>query len=213
MRNGRIIFLNGTSSSGKSSIARELLAILDGDPWFHLAVDGVNAMRANREVAPEALDGILRRTRMGYHRAVAGMAAAGNDLVVDHILSEPWRLADLLDVLSGFDVFLVGVRCPLPELERRERERGDRLPGAAAYQYARVHAHGVYDVEVDSGADTPRACAEQIRAYVEGAVSRGESPTAFARLRAMAAGEGHGEGEGEDAGAGDRVVPAGTRAS
>ncbi|MFI1093174.1 chloramphenicol phosphotransferase CPT family protein [Streptomyces sp. NPDC020917] len=211
MRTGRIIFLNGTSSSGKSSIARELLAILDGDPHFHLAVDGINAMRAHKEIAPESLDGILRRTRMGYHRAVAGMAAAGNDLVVDHILSEPWRLADLLDVLSGFDVFLVGVRCSLPELERRERERGDRPPGLAAYQYERVHAHGVYDVEVDSGTQSPRDCAEQIRAHVEGAVSRGEAPTAFARLRARAAGEGR-SADGST-GAGDRAVPAGGRAS
>ncbi|SEO02819.1 chloramphenicol phosphotransferase CPT family protein [Actinacidiphila rubida] len=184
MRDGRIIFLNGTSSSGKSAIARELLAILDGDPWFHLAVDGIGALRARREVAPDALDGILRRTRMGYHRAVAGMAAAGNDLVMDHVLSEPWRLADCLDVLAAFDVFLVGVHCPLPELERRERERGDRPPGLAAHQYARVHAHGVYDVECDSGADSPRACAERIKAHVEGAVARGEAPTAFARLRA-----------------------------
>ncbi|SFF60671.1 chloramphenicol 3-O phosphotransferase [Actinacidiphila alni] len=80
VRHGRIVLLNGTSSSGKSSIARELLTILDGDPWFHLAVDGFGAMRATKEVAPEAVDGILNRTRMGFHRAVAG-----NDLVVDRL--------------------------------------------------------------------------------------------------------------------------------
>jgi chloramphenicol 3-O phosphotransferase len=181
---GRIIFLNGPSSSGKSSIARELLQILDGAPYFHLAVDGINAMRARREVAPGALDDVLRRTRMGFHRAVAGMAAAGNDLVVDHVLSEPWRLADCLDVLRGFDVFFVGVHCPLPELERRERARGDRPAGLAAYQYERVHAHGLYDVACDSGAASPRACAELIKEHVEGAVARGEAPTAFDRLRA-----------------------------
>jgi chloramphenicol 3-O phosphotransferase len=31
----RIIFLNGTSSSGKSSIAEALLTVL-GEPWFSL---------------------------------------------------------------------------------------------------------------------------------------------------------------------------------
>ncbi|MEE4540935.1 AAA family ATPase [Streptomyces sp. V4-01] len=188
MRRGRIIFLNGTSSSGKSAIAGELLRILDGDPYFHLAVDAVGAMRADREVAPERLDDVLRRTRMGYHRAIAGMAAAGNDLVVDHVLSEPWRLADCLEVLAGADVFLVGVHCPLPELERRERARGDRPRGLAALQYGKVHAHGVYDVECDTGAASPRACAELVKAHVESAVARGEAPTAFARLRAA----GHG---------------------
>jgi chloramphenicol 3-O phosphotransferase len=191
MRHGRIIFLNGTSSSGKSAIAHELLAILDGDPYFHMAVDGFGAMRARKEVAPERLDDVLRRTRAGFHRAVAGMAAAGNDLVVDHVLSEPWRLADCLDVLADAEVFLVGVHCPLPELERRERARGDRPPGLASLQYARVHAHGVYDVECDSGAASPRACAELIKAHVETAVARGESPTAFARLRAAGHGAAH----------------------
>jgi hypothetical protein len=33
-RPGRVILLNGTSSSGKSSIAKELLATLNG-VWFH----------------------------------------------------------------------------------------------------------------------------------------------------------------------------------
>lgn len=45
MTPGRIIFLNGTSSSGKSSIARELLGLLDG-VYSHLSVDAFNAMRA-----------------------------------------------------------------------------------------------------------------------------------------------------------------------
>ncbi|HEY5835653.1 chloramphenicol phosphotransferase CPT family protein [Streptomyces sp.] len=183
MRPGRIIFLNGTSSSGKSSIARELLGILDGDPYFHLAVDGINAMRARKEIAPAALDRVLKRTRMGYHRAVAGMAAAGNDLVVDHVLSEPWRLDDCLTVLAGLEVFLVGVHCPLAELERRERDRGDRPPGLAASQYGKVHAHGVYDIECDTGTASPRECAELIKSHVESAVASGQGATAFGRLR------------------------------
>ena len=196
VRPGRVIFLNGTSSSGKSSIARELLGILDGDPYFHLAVDAVNAMRAKKEVAEGRLDDVLRRTRLGFHRAVAGMAAGGNDRVVDHVLSEPWRLDDLLDVLDGLDVFLVGVHCPLPELERREAARGDRPPGLAAYQYARVHAHGVYDIECDSGSATPAECAALIKTQVERAIARGEPPTAFARLRAARGPRGSGPRHG-----------------
>lgn len=35
MTPGRIIFLNGTSSSGKSSIAHELLDILNDGVFFH----------------------------------------------------------------------------------------------------------------------------------------------------------------------------------
>ncbi|MER5863675.1 AAA family ATPase [Kitasatospora sp. NPDC002040] len=175
---GRIVFLNGTSSSGKSSLAAALLRRLE-PLHFHLAVDAFNAMSASRDLSPEELDLALRRMRSGFHRAIAGMAAAGNHVVVDHVLSEPWRLRDCLEVLAPYEVLLVGVRCALPELERRERARGDRPAGLAALQYERVHAHGVYDLEVDTGRYSSEECAAQIAAHLEG----GAKPTAFDELR------------------------------
>lgn len=175
---GQIIFLNGASSSGKSSIATKLLRILDA-PYFHLSVDAFNAMRARRDLAPEHLDVVLERTVLGFHRAVAGMAAAGNDIVVDHVLRERSWLLHCLTLLAPYDVVFVGVRCPLPELERRERARGDRQPGRAAYQFDRVHSHGLYDVECDTSTGPPQDCAAQISSFVRA------QPTirAFERLR------------------------------
>ncbi|MET7637148.1 AAA family ATPase [Streptomyces sp. NPDC005438] len=179
MTTGRIIFLNGTSSSGKSSIAHELLDVLDDAVYFHLSVDDFHAMRTKRALDPERLDAALRRTRMGFHRSVAAMAEVGNGVIVDHVLSEPWRLLDCLSVLPSDKVLFVGVRCPLEELTRRERARGDRPPGLAAHQYGLVHQHGDYDLECDSGTADPRECARQIRR----ALSRFPERTAFARLR------------------------------
>lgn len=180
---GRIVLLNGTTSSGKSSIARELLALLD-PPWFHLAVDAFGAMRsvpATERLTAAEWPAVARRTRAGFHRAVAGMAAAGNDVVADHVLTEPWRLDDLLDVFTPYEVLFVGVRCSLAELERRERARGDRQVGAARAQYELVHAHGRYDLEVDSGALDPAACARRIAAALAAPTT---GTGAFAALRA-----------------------------
>ncbi|MFP3992809.1 AAA family ATPase, partial [Streptomyces sp. E11-3] len=180
---GLIIFLNGTSSSGKSSIARELLPILDG-MWSHLPVDAFHAMRAHRDdLTPDQLRTVLRRTWRGFHRAVAGMAAGGNNVVMDHVLSEDWRLRDCLDLFVPEHVVLVGVHCPLPELERRERARGDRPPGLAAGQLAQVHSHGRYDVECDTGTTSPQDCARQIRAFLRHRPTSPPTPTAFEQLR------------------------------
>ncbi|MGM9332760.1 chloramphenicol phosphotransferase CPT family protein [Streptomyces murinus] len=178
-RNGLIIFLNGTSSSGKSSIAEKLPEVLD-EPSFHLPVDAFHAMRTRREVDPEELPAILRRTWMGFHRAVAGMAAAGNNVVVDHVLSEEWRLLDCLELFTAEDVVLVGVRCSLEELHRREQARGDRPEGLAARQFELVHAHGVYDIECDTTSTSPLDCARQISTFLP----RRPTPTAFEQLRA-----------------------------
>ncbi|MFD7102407.1 chloramphenicol phosphotransferase CPT family protein [Streptomyces celluloflavus] len=175
---GLIIFLNGTSSSGKSSIAEALLRTLD-EPCFHLPVDAFHAMRSRRDIAPDDLPGVLERTWRGFHRAVAGMAAGGNTVVVDHVLSQPWRLLDCLGLFAAEDVVLVGVHCPLPELERREQARGDRPVGLAAGQLANVHAHGVYDIECDTAAADPLECARRIKEFLP----RRPTPTAFQQLR------------------------------
>lgn len=175
---GRIIFLNGTSSSGKSSIAQELLRVLD-EPYFHMPVDSFHAMRSRRPIAPDDLPDVLHRTWRGFHRAVAGMAAAGNNVIVDHVLSEEWRLRDCLELFPAPDVVLVGVRCSLEELRRREQARGDRPAGLAARQFEQVHSHGVYDIECDTTTADAAECARRIRGFL----ARRPVPTAFERLR------------------------------
>ncbi|MBL1084506.1 AAA family ATPase [Streptomyces actinomycinicus] len=178
---GTVILLNGTSSSGKSSIARALLDTLDGT-WFHVPVDAFHSMRGGTPIADEDLQAEIDRTAKGFHRAVAGMAAAGNNLVVDHSLTRRWRLLDLLGLLEPRNTFLVAVRCPLPELERREKARGDRQPGLAALQYGQVHAHGTHDLDVDTSVLSPQECALRIRDLLR----RRPSPTAFERFRRTA---------------------------
>ncbi|MFF7633727.1 chloramphenicol phosphotransferase CPT family protein [Kitasatospora sp. NPDC008050] len=175
---GLIIFLNGTSSSGKSSIAKELLTVLD-ETYFHFPVDAFHAMRARKQWTPDELRTVLKHTWTGFHRAVAGMAAGGNNVVVDHLFSEPWRLDDCLGLFNPADVVLVGVHCPLEELERREQDRGDRPPGLAARQIGPVHAHGSYDIECDTSVSSPLDCAQQIKAFLP----HRPTPTAFERLR------------------------------
>lgn len=175
---GTVILLNGTSSSGKSSIAGALLDLLDGT-WFHMPVDAFHSMRCDKPIADEDLQAEIDRTAKGFHRAVAGMAAGGNNLVVDHPLSRRWRLLDLLDLLVPEDTVLVGVRCPLTELERRERERGDRELGLAAMQFDQVHAHGAHDLDVDTSLLSPEECALRIRDFL----TDRPRPTAFEQLR------------------------------
>lgn len=178
---GQIILLNGASSSGRSSIARQLQIDLER-PFFHIGVDMIGAMRSEtrtNELDPTVLTEVLRRTRAGFHRAVAAMALAGNDIIMDHVLSEPWRLQDCLTVLTGIDVIFVGVHCSIDELQRREQQRGDRPIGTAAKQIERVHAHRIYDLEIDTSTDTIETCSVRIRTFLD------QKPTrrAFDRLR------------------------------
>jgi chloramphenicol 3-O phosphotransferase len=178
---GRVILVNGPSSSGKSTIGRALQRVLD-DPWFYFPVDALGAMRSvdHQRVLDEAeIAAMLRRTRMGYHRAVAALASVGNDVIMDYPLSESWRLDDVLDVLNRFRVMLVDVHCEPDELDRRESARADRPAGLARSQ--NVFDHGDQDVTVDTTSTTARACAVTIANEF---ATLGKQ-TAFDRLRRL----------------------------
>ena len=150
---GKIILLDGPSSSGKSTLAKGLQAKLD-EPFWHFSIDHLNAA----DVLPKArikngefLWPALRPQFFdGFHRCLPALAEAGHNLIVEHIVETEEWMHRLLRLLGQLDVFFVRVHCPLPELERRELERGNRRIGEARTDYETTHAFAVYDFDVDS---------------------------------------------------------------
>lgn len=182
---GRVVLLNGPSSAGKSSLATAFVA-MQPTPWHYLPVDLVHSIRSRPETmaqvpgdAPQ-WQRVFRRSRAGYHRMLAGMASAGNDVIGDHVLNEPWRITDLLRVLDGIPTLLVHVTASLEELERRESSRGDRVIGTALAQHEIVFGHGDCDLWVDTTGLTSEAAAARVTDLVES----WPDTTAFDRLRA-----------------------------
>ncbi len=82
------------------------------------------------------------------------LAEAGNNLIVEHIIESQAWMQRLVHLLAGLDVFFVGIHCPLPELERRVSERGDRRVGEAKTDFETIHEFGEYDFEVSSTVPT-----------------------------------------------------------
>lgn len=202
---GRIVLLNGSSSAGKTTLARTLQVLRD-EPWFHLALDqfrdgmppawrGLNSPEGTPgarglNVVPVAhgdemvtrveFGDVGRRMLAGMHRAIAAFAAAGNDVIVDDLLLEQEMLDDYLVALEGFDVLFVGVRARLEVVNEREAQRPGRFPGTATSHFEAVHAHGTYDLEVDTSGTSARECAQAISA----ALDAPPAARAFDRLRA-----------------------------
>jgi chloramphenicol 3-O phosphotransferase len=121
----------------------------------------------------------------GMYRSIAGFAAAGVDVVADDVIYDHRVLRAAVDALGEAAVLFVGLRLPLAEAERRERERGDRGPGGAAAWYDLVHAHGIYDLEFDTSIASPLECAQRIKAALE----NGHPRRAFRELAARFGGE------------------------
>lgn len=167
---GRVILLNGASSSGKSSLATALQEALD-EPFLHVSSDqfiAAGMVPARREESgPFNWWHELRpRFFAGFHRCLPALADAGNDLIVEHVIEFPaWR-AELADLLAGLDVFLVGVHCDLDELDRRELARGNRTigEGRAHLTENRIHTFGPYDLDVDTTAGVNAELVESVLA-------------------------------------------------
>jgi chloramphenicol 3-O phosphotransferase len=143
----QIIILNGTSSSGKSTLAKALRASIQ-EPFCYYASDQLAdaGFRANKQLAPSD-----ERARFfdGFHRSIGAFAEAGNNLIVEHIVEEAAWWSQLQTILEPFDVFWVGVHAPLAEIERREKDRGNRQIGEARY-HLKTHQYCRYDIEVDT---------------------------------------------------------------
>ena len=177
---GKIILINGASSSGKSTLARQLQQTLP-IPFWHFSFDHLrdsNALPMARVRSGE-IDWSAMRPAVfdGFHRCLPVLAEAGNNLIVDHIIENEMWMSDLVKLLAGLDVFFVGVHCPLPELERRERERGNRRVGEARTDYQVVHGFAEYDLEIDS----MQPCQINVNTLVDAWESR-QHPSAFERM-------------------------------
>jgi chloramphenicol 3-O phosphotransferase len=200
---GNVVLINGTSSAGKSSIARALQAMMD-PPYLHTGIDHFlervppGFIVASDGSGPAQAAGMLvvigdgprlvevrigplgLRLLSGMYEAIAALALAGNHVVVDDVIYDRRVLRAMVTALQAVPVLFVGVHLPLAVAEQRELDRGDRLPGGARTFYPHVHAHGLYDLELDSAHATPQECAAQIKA----ALDQGLPRTALARLAA-----------------------------
>ena len=151
-----IVVLSGTSSSGKSTLARAVAARLAGP---HVLIE---ADRSFPEVDGDAdLSGIVV-----FHRAAATWAVAGYDVVLDGSLpfgDDALRDACLWE-LRPYGLHIIGVECSVEELRRREAVRPDERPaGWAESQRVSVNAGlgALLTVDTTDG-DTSRQAADVI---------------------------------------------------
>jgi len=185
---GKIIILNGTSSSGKTCLLEALQNLLP-EPYLNAGLDKFIWMMPERYLDRPLWDDVLGLANQagqsghtlaaGMHRTIAVLARSGSNVLADHVLVEPAWLRDCAELFSELPAYFIGVRCPLEVLEQREKARRNRTLGQARLQYPLVHAHDLYDLEVDTSLLSPQECALAVQARL----LDGRPPQAFRQLR------------------------------
>lgn len=168
----QIICLNGTSSAGKTAIAKQLQEKLLPTVYLNFSIDSILYT-----LPPSALYRMTHGQDIGdlnypqlvrsFNACVTRLVEMGHFVVIDNAMDRTEQVVDLLDRVQPYTILLVGVHCSLDELNRRERQRQDRTIGEAAAQFNRVHRGFIYDIEVDSSAKGASELAGEIMEYIK----------------------------------------------
>lgn len=169
MGKGKIIFLNGVSSSGKTSLALALQENTN-EPYYIISQDTFCDMWPGKFWIqnPEKM---FNHTMSLMYKTIRMFSDLGSNVIVDHVLlnnemlksqNNEGTLQDCIEQLGDYPVLFVHVICPIEELRRREKERGDRDIGNAENQLAYIDPQDTYDITVDTFKVPVEECAKQI---------------------------------------------------
>jgi chloramphenicol 3-O phosphotransferase len=202
---GQAILLNGTSSSGKTTLAKVLQQKLK-EPYLNVSLDqyrdslpdkyrglnsppgttgydGLNVVpidsKGGEKISSIQFGRYGKKVLHGMRLSSAGLVRHGLNIIIDDILLEASFLDDYLKTFCDLKLYFIGLFCPLEAVEKREASRIGRFPGTAQSQLEVCHAHGVYDLSLDTSILSPEDCAEKI---IDRLASG--APEAFKTLRA-----------------------------
>lgn len=157
-----LIILSGTSSSGKTSLARAMLDVSER-PLLHLEADRFwPELRPGHPATQEPE--FRERMVVAMHEAIATFGRSGLDIIVDGSLpTEPDLRDRCLTILrEAPDTRVVAVRSSLATLREREETRPDR-PTGWAEESAKVIYEGVeFDATVDTTSGSPEEHAREL---------------------------------------------------
>lgn len=179
MKQGLIVMLNGTSSSGKTSISTELVNQkeilfhhLSIDDFFHNFNEFIDKKFPDIEPTRKVDDHVVAQILFDpivsmFYSTVKLFSEMGLNVIVDTVIENDKWFNECLDVFSGQPTLFIGVICSKEKLIRREQIRGDRQIGLASSQFDKVYCFNEYDIEVNTEESNPTECAEKILSFIK----------------------------------------------
>ena len=140
MSKGRVIFLNGVTSAGKTSIVE---ALQDREDVFFYVVanDLFQEMVGERWLRQDYWKELAQVVLLMYRTAKL-LSDEGHDVLIDGILVERpafgGHLRRLMDIMKDSPLDIVEVACPLDICRARNIARGDRYETQSEEQAALV---------------------------------------------------------------------------
>jgi len=169
MDKGKIIYLNGVSASGKSTLSRTLQQRLN-EPFYWLPLDIFYS-----QMAPAKIYNIKGFSQADFEifslllYTVKSYSDNGINTIVDvvHTRNDKTQgneiFVEAIKLLHDYPVLFVNVTCPADELHRRKTVRGDaEVDKWLPHQLEHFVPKEPYDITVDTYSNTSEECADEI---------------------------------------------------
>ena len=157
MEKGRIIFLNGVTSAGKTSIV-EALQERDDVFFYVVANDLFQEMVGEKFLQENYWKYLSEVIIMMYHTAKL-YSDMGKNVLIDGILVEREEIKphyqQLLEILKDNPLDVVEVYCPLDICRERNIARGDRFESQSDEQQELMAKNIEYALRVDTSLHSP----------------------------------------------------------
>ena len=164
MNKGKIIFLNGVTSSGKTSIVDALQE--RRDVFFYVVANDLFQEMVGEQYLQEDYWKYLSEVIIMMYHTAKLYSDMGKNVLIDGILVEREEIKphykQLMEIMKDSPLEIVEVYCPLDVCKQRNIERGDRYESQSEEQAALMSKDIAYSLRVDTNACSPEECAEQI---------------------------------------------------
>ena len=164
MNKGHIIFLNGVTSSGKTTIVDSLQA--RNDVFFYVVANDLFEQTIGDKYLQENYWKYLGKAILLMYHTAKLFSDKGENVIIDGILVERPEITphykQLKEILSDNPLHIVDVSCPIEICEERNQARSDRYSNQSVEQLSMMSKDIHYIVKVETHINTPDECAEKI---------------------------------------------------
>ena len=172
MEKGKIIYLNGVTSSGKTSIVEALQE--RRDVFFYVVANDLFQEMVGEQYLEEDYWKYLSEVIIMMYHTAKLYSDMGKNVLIDSILVERDEIKphyqQLKDIMKDSPMDIVEVYCPLEICRQRNIERGDRFESQSDEQAELMSKDIKYRLKVDTSVNSPEECADQIIKAIRGTV-------------------------------------------
>ena len=164
MGKGRILYLNGVTSSSKTSIVEALQA--RRDVFFYVVANDLFQEMIGEDYLKEDYWKYLGEVIIMMYHTAKLFSDMGKNVIIDSILVERDGIAPhyerMKEILRDNPLDIVEVFCPPDICRQRNIDRGDRYETQSEEQAALMAPDIQYSLRVDTSRLSPDECADAI---------------------------------------------------